>query len=91
METSNTYQKEDGTAMTGLDYIYYQLSEYSYNIDEQSIINLKQYVMDEHFDTESMGYDLDMNGTKGNIAASTSLSCINELTKIFTISQGMCI
>ena len=58
IKSDTQHQQDDGTATTALDSIYHQLPMDPYNINEESINNLKHYVKDHQFDTESMDNDL---------------------------------
>ena len=80
-----------GQTKTALDSIYNQLSVGPYYVDTESITDLKHFVVDEKFDTESMEIDVSSNGINGNIATSTTTNCSNALIKIFGAARSMLI
>lgn len=86
IKSDNQYQDEDGEVMTALDSIYQQIPD-----DQESIDNLRNYVKSQHFDTESMEKDLELNGYDGNIASCTSLQCVNYLINMFRSAQSYCL
>ena len=71
------------SGMTGLDSIYDQLSNEQYDLDQESITKLAEYVKEQRFDTESMDLDLQLCQYMSNIASSTSDDCIEYLFEIY--------
>ena len=80
---------DDDEGMTRLDSIYHQLSSEPYAVEQDLITELKEYVKQELFDTESMDCDLNLCGKTGNIAGSTSKHCGNSLINMFEAYRGM--